>query len=44
VRPKYETLLLDRNAKIDAETFLKQYVLFEPELGYENANAKTRLP
>ena len=31
VRPKYEMLQLDKNAQIDAEGFLKQSVLFEPE-------------
>ncbi len=37
VRPKYETLLLNPKAKIDADAFLKQPVLFESEDVYLNS-------
>jgi len=44
VQPKYESLLLDPNAQIDAEELLIQTVLFEPEsrynvIGKRRANA-----
>lgn len=42
VSPKYEALLLDPNAKIDAEGFLKQTVLFEPEAVYMNGATKPK--
>jgi len=42
VRPKYETLLNDQNAQIDAEGFLKQSVLFEPEVVYMNRAARPK--
>lgn len=33
-RPKYEALLLDNNAEIDAESFIRQPFLFEPQAPY----------
>ena len=39
VRPKYEALLLDNSAEIDAESFVRQPLLFEPPAHYASTFA-----